>query len=579
MNTALKWLFLFAAKMLFCSAMQAQNHYLVWQDFVQGDRVLIDSDGREIANIPSKYNSAIPMYRIDCFAGSAAVLTIRDEDSKSFYLLDTLGHLSKSFDDLIINFEGDYGIIRNAENKTAIINNKGEITGGWQYDQMTRVSEGLTAFRDGKQYGYMDVTGKIVIAAQFKRAWDFQDAKAKVETEEGISFINKNGELLFPALPEFQASAAGEKYCDGLQLVRQKGKALSEPQYGYLDEQGELAIPIEFEFARSFSEGYAVIRSDQKTSYINTQGEPAFKQSFLMGTDFEHGVARVRDIVSNMFGVIGTDGEYILKPKYLDHTIHYSDGQILACEKIEQADTTAIVGASNPEAKMQAYLFDRNGQVVYKFPPCRLTRKLAGDLLLVQYGNLEKNNYEILRPDGSLVWRPDAKHIHFKSLERAASFPKEEVRNLDFSIQGYQGGLNKQAATLDSRIFEYPNLRSLILDDRHMRIPDRRIASLSTLEELHLKSCGIESLPDEILQLKNLKVLNLEWNYKLKQLPEGFISAMQQLEVLNIANCGFDADLYYKLKQELPKTKVIIKRARRKEQGERSVRYAPINQQ
>lgn len=49
---------------------------------------------------------------------------------------------------------------------------------------------------DGK-YGYMDRTGKIVVAPQFSRGWDFHDGMAQVDSAEGHGIIDAAGKTTF----------------------------------------------------------------------------------------------------------------------------------------------------------------------------------------------------------------------------------------------------------------------------------------------------------------------------------------------------------------------------------------------
>ncbi len=63
------------------------------------------------------------------------------------------------------------------------------------------VSQGLLVFRDKKgAYGYMDLTGNIVVEAQFTQAGSFRkDGYATVMKEEKWGIIDKNGKFVLPA--------------------------------------------------------------------------------------------------------------------------------------------------------------------------------------------------------------------------------------------------------------------------------------------------------------------------------------------------------------------------------------------
>jgi hypothetical protein len=49
----------------------------------------------------------------------------------------------------------------------------------------------------GEKWGYLDKTGKIVIAPQFRRAFDFSGGIAEVSTDKGWAYIGKSGKLVW----------------------------------------------------------------------------------------------------------------------------------------------------------------------------------------------------------------------------------------------------------------------------------------------------------------------------------------------------------------------------------------------
>ena len=57
---------------------------------------------------------------------------------------------------------------------------------------------------------------------------------------------------------------------EGFALVKKDGK------WGYINTKGEQIIECKFDDARDFSEGFAAVKKDGKWGYINTKGYPAF---------------------------------------------------------------------------------------------------------------------------------------------------------------------------------------------------------------------------------------------------------------------------------------------------------------
>jgi len=63
-----------------------------------------------------------------------------------------------------------------------------------------------------------------------------------------------------------------------------------------------------------------------------------------------------------------------------------------------------------------------------------------------------------------------------------------------------------------------------------LTLPDR-LGGLAHLEELHIHSCVLTSLPSSITQLQRLRLLNLEWCVAMAELPSelGKLSGLQDL--------------------------------------------------
>ncbi len=79
---------------------------------------------------------------------------------------------------------------------------------------------------------------------------------------------------------------------------------------GYIDQSGELVIPIHFLDGKDFSEGMAAVILDEGWGYINTAGETVIEGPFVSANDFTDGLAAVQyDNESTGWGYIDTTGE------------------------------------------------------------------------------------------------------------------------------------------------------------------------------------------------------------------------------------------------------------------------------
>ena len=168
--------------------------------------------------------------------------------------------------------------------KFALINKSGSIiaTG---YDYVEDFSEGLAPVRVGKKWGYIDKTGRMMIAPKFETAEPFSDGLARISQGELFGYIDKSGSVVIS--PQFKRA---EDFSDGLAAV---GNWKADSRYGefyYINKTGEQAIPEKFALASRFFKGLAHValigettktggRRNQilKFAYIDTSGKKVFE--------------------------------------------------------------------------------------------------------------------------------------------------------------------------------------------------------------------------------------------------------------------------------------------------------------
>ena len=79
----------------------------------------------------------------------------------------------------------------------------------WNCYYVGNFSEGLAAVTLGEKWGYIDATGKMVITPQFDDARDFYGGLAAVEIGKKWGFINKTGQMVIA--PQFDMQQCGFK--------------------------------------------------------------------------------------------------------------------------------------------------------------------------------------------------------------------------------------------------------------------------------------------------------------------------------------------------------------------------------
>jgi len=224
------------------------------------------------------------------------------------------------------------------------------------FDNAFYFSEGLASVRVGDKWGFIDITGEMVIPPTFDMAWQFSEGLAHVRKDGEIGFIDKTGTMVFTISEEY--NFAGLRFSDGMVwvlkgdiwsgkwgFVDREGNVIVEPIYdsvspinpnvpsslfgmigfseglaavqlgdywGFVNTTGEVAIPIEFDRVGHFSEGLAFVEKGDKQGYINKMGEFVilFENAFI-GSPFSEGLAAVW--TEERYGYIDKTGEFVIE--------------------------------------------------------------------------------------------------------------------------------------------------------------------------------------------------------------------------------------------------------------------------
>jgi hypothetical protein len=140
-------------------------------------------------------------------------------------------------------------------------------------------------FPQGGKFGFIDKTGKIVIAPQFFVAQDFAEGLAAVrveETEESkYGYIDRTGQMMISS----RFNQAGP-FSEGLAAVETSARIVDNKvvdiAWGFIDKTGVLRIPDRYQFAGNFSEGLArvAIQSGVSEGYVDHAGRLAIPARF-----------------------------------------------------------------------------------------------------------------------------------------------------------------------------------------------------------------------------------------------------------------------------------------------------------
>lgn len=190
------------------------------------------------------------------------------------------------------------------DSSVGFINDTGKVVIAPAFDSANDFYEGLAAVRVARQHGYIDSTGQTIIPLKFDEADDFSEGLARVKLAGKYGYIDRAGEQVIA--PQYEEAGS---FRTGLARVANAGK------WGYLNREGELVIKLEFEDAGNFSEDLARVEKKGKWGYINREGKFVIKPQFVFAEGFSEGLALVKK--DKTVGYIDYTGEMKITSEHL----------------------------------------------------------------------------------------------------------------------------------------------------------------------------------------------------------------------------------------------------------------------
>ena len=250
----------------------------------EGKYIVIDRNGNKISDVFIRFTdglalrSATPLEELR--AGARDIFGYIDEYGvwviePQFYIPWEGGSYTEKYNFseglAIMHYEGKYGFI----------NRQGE----WQipacFDDALPFSEGVAAVRIDGKWGFIDQDGQYVIEPQYSGARRFSESMAAVGTDVLWGFIDHQNQWVIQ--PELLSLTFYERYdelvfIEGYAIVRVKPPEEGRLHlFGYIDKDGNWAIPPQFTTAMPFLDGVAAVMIEEAErlirGYIDTDGE------------------------------------------------------------------------------------------------------------------------------------------------------------------------------------------------------------------------------------------------------------------------------------------------------------------
>ncbi|MBN1525499.1 MAG: WG repeat-containing protein [Spirochaetales bacterium] len=154
------------------------------------------------------------------------------------------------------------------------IDKTGKVVVDFQFDRVSDFSEDMIWVRnDDMKVGYLNTRGEISVPFDYNFAVPFHNNSAFVKTGGSLTtdswgMIDKTGNWIVKfAYPDIYTSYS---FCEGLARVRHV--KMSPQKCGYIDKTGKVVIPVQYQDALAFSNGYAGVRMNNKWGLIDKSG-------------------------------------------------------------------------------------------------------------------------------------------------------------------------------------------------------------------------------------------------------------------------------------------------------------------
>lgn len=120
----------------------------------------------------------------------------------------------------------------------------------------------MAPWRDGDKWGFSDSKGNILVPASYDNTYLLDDGYGRTSKGEKSGLVSPDGKVL--AEPEYMYISL---FKDGRASFRS-----NDTLSGYLDEQGQVAIPAQYEEAYDFEGGFAFVKKDGQYHLIQKDG-------------------------------------------------------------------------------------------------------------------------------------------------------------------------------------------------------------------------------------------------------------------------------------------------------------------
>jgi hypothetical protein len=179
------------------------------------------------------------------------------------------------------------------------------------------------------QLEIVDTSGNVILSNSLgfiATEFAFSEGLLCVRNEEfKYGFVDLNGKLVIPFEYDWAIN-----FRNGIASVMKKTD-VGETKWYYINKDNQRLFDKEFDYILPFSEGYASVFTNKGGILIDTTGRQVIRTKFDEIQGFSDGLCAVRK--GDLWGFINTKGKVVIKPEYGYINLHFNNGYAIVYEK------------------------------------------------------------------------------------------------------------------------------------------------------------------------------------------------------------------------------------------------------
>lgn len=192
------------------------------------------------------------------------------------------------------------------------------------YDEVDDFVHGAARIRSGKKWGFINTSGKEIIAPKYDFVYDYDEDMADVMNNGKYGFIDKSGKEIIPL-----KYTAAHSFHEGLAAVAINDK------WGFINKAGKEVVALQYENQHDFHNGYVEVMKDHKHGMIDINGKLIIPLKYDAVFEQEQTKLIIARSGGN-YQIYNKETKKIGSAKYTDVHDEVSEGMILVTLKTKK---------------------------------------------------------------------------------------------------------------------------------------------------------------------------------------------------------------------------------------------------